>query len=106
VATATLLAKPLRQGMVSNAVLAKVRRRRLYPTVVIQTMQRVVHRLFLGRKLNSTETVSSTGMPLPLKIAQKLPWLQVIPAYLVAIGPRPEHAPDFARRTPQKIARS
>jgi 2-polyprenyl-6-methoxyphenol hydroxylase-like FAD-dependent oxidoreductase len=106
VATATLLAKPLRQGTVSNAVLAKVRRRRLFPTVVIQTMQRVVHRLFLGRKLNSTETVSSTGTPFPLKVAQKLPWLQAIPAYVIAIGPRPEHAPGFARRTPQKIARS
>ncbi|WP_434439891.1 FAD-dependent oxidoreductase [Lentzea sp. E54] len=106
VAAATLLAKPLREGRVTSATLAKVRERRLFPTVVIQTVQRVIHRLFLGRKLNSTETVSSTGVPLPLRIARKLPALQVIPAYLVAIGPRPEHAPEFARRKPQTIARS
>ncbi|WP_439661168.1 FAD-dependent oxidoreductase [Lentzea sp. HUAS TT2] len=106
VATATLLAKPLREGRVTGAALAKVRRRRLFPTLVIQTMQRVVHRLFLGRKLNSTATVSSTGTPFMLKVAQRLPFLQAVPAYMVAIGPRPEHAPDFARRAPQTIARS
>lgn len=106
VAAATLLAKPLREGRVTSATLAKVRGRRLFPTVVIQTVQRVIHRLFLGRKLSSTATVSRAGVPLPLKIAQKLPFLQVIPAYVVAIGPRPEHAPDFARREPQTIVRS
>ncbi|MCP2247059.1 FAD-dependent oxidoreductase [Lentzea aerocolonigenes] len=106
VAAARLLAKPLRQGTVSPAALAKVRRRRLFPTVVIQTLQRVIHRLFLGRKLNSTETVSNPGMPLPLRLAQRFPVLQVVPAYVIAIGPRPEHAPEFARRAPQTIARS
>ena len=106
VATAALLAKPLRQGTVTGATLAKVRGRRLFPTVVIQTMQRVIHRLFLGRKLNSTETVSSTGTPFMLKVAQRFPFLQAVPAYMIAIGPRPEHAPEFARREPQTIARS
>ncbi|SDN99425.1 FAD-dependent oxidoreductase [Lentzea jiangxiensis] len=106
VAAATLLAKPLREGGVTSATLAKVRGRRLFPTLVIQTVQRVIHRLFLGRKLNSTETVSRTGVPLPLRIAQKLPFLQAVPAYVVAIGPRPEHAPEFARRAPQVITRS
>jgi 2-polyprenyl-6-methoxyphenol hydroxylase-like FAD-dependent oxidoreductase len=106
VAAAALLAKPLRQGTVRGATLAKVRNRRLLPTVVVQTMQRLVHRLFLGRKLNSTETVSSTGTPFMLKVAQRLTFLQAVPAYLVAVGPRPEHAPDFARRAPQTIVRS
>ena len=64
------------------------------------------HRLFLGRKLNSTETVSSTGTPFMLKMAQRFPFLQAVPAYVIAIGPRPEHAPEFARRKPQTIARS
>jgi 2-polyprenyl-6-methoxyphenol hydroxylase-like FAD-dependent oxidoreductase len=106
VAAAALLAKPLRQGTVSSAVLAKVRRRRLLPTLVIQTVQRVIHRMFLGRNLNSTETVSATGMPFLLKIVQRLPFLQAVPAYVIAIGPRPEHAPEFARRKPHTIARS
>ncbi len=73
---------------------------------MIQTMQRVIHRLFLGRKLNSTETVSSTGTPFMLRVAQRFPFLQAVPAYMIAIGPRPEHAPEFARREPQTIARS
>ncbi|KOV81089.1 FAD-dependent oxidoreductase [Nocardia sp. NRRL S-836] len=106
VAAARLLAKPLRQGTVTGATLAKVRNRRLFPTVVIQTVQRAIHRLFLGRKLNSTETVSSTGTPFLLKVAQRFPFLQAVPAYVIAIGPRPEHAPGFARRAPQAITRS
>ncbi|MET8760513.1 FAD-dependent oxidoreductase [Lentzea sp. NPDC004782] len=106
VAAARLLAKPLRQGLVTSAALAKVRRRRLFPTVVIQTLQRIIHRVFLGRKLGSTETVSTTGMPFMLRLVQKLPFLQVVPAYVIAIGPRPEHAPEFARREPQTIVRS
>jgi 2-polyprenyl-6-methoxyphenol hydroxylase-like FAD-dependent oxidoreductase len=106
VATARLLAKPLRQGMVTSAALAKVRRRRLFPTVVIQTGQRIIHRLFLGRKLGSTETVSATGTPFMLKVVQRFPFMQAVPAYVIAIGPRPEHAPEFARRQPQTIPRS
>lgn len=78
VAAATVLARPLRDGRVTTATLAKVRGRRLFPTVVIQTMQRVIHRLFLGRKLNSTATVSSTGTPFMLRVAQKLPFLQAV----------------------------
>jgi hypothetical protein len=31
-------------------------------------------------------------------LIRRLPWLSVIPAYLVGVGVRPEHAPDFARR--------
>jgi 2-polyprenyl-6-methoxyphenol hydroxylase-like FAD-dependent oxidoreductase len=106
VAAARLLAKPLRQGVVTSAALAKVRRRRLFPTVVIQTLQRIIHRVFLGRKLGSTETVSNTGTPFMLRLVQKLPFLQVVPAYVIAIGPLPEHAPQFARRKPQTIVRS
>jgi hypothetical protein len=36
----------------------------------------------------------------------RFPWLQGVPAYLVAIGLRPEHAPEFARRAPERIERS
>ncbi|MGW4208653.1 FAD-dependent oxidoreductase [Lentzea sp. NPDC004789] len=106
VAAARLLAKPLRQGAVTSAALAKVRRRRLFPTVVIQTLQRIIHRVFLGRKLSSTETVSNAGTPFMLRLVRKLPFLQVVPAYVIAIGPLPEHAPRFARRSPQTIVRS
>jgi hypothetical protein len=36
--------------------------------------------------------------PLALRMMTRFPKLGLIPAYLVAIGFRPEHAPDFARR--------
>ncbi|MGI5505238.1 FAD-dependent oxidoreductase [Lentzea sp. CA-135723] len=106
VAAATLLAKPLRDGTVSGAKLAKVRRRRWFPTVVIQTVQRVIQGAFLKRVVDGDATISSDRLPAPLRLAQRFPRLQAIPAYVVAIGPRPEHAPDFARRAPQTIVRS
>ena len=37
-------------------------------------------------------------LPLPLRLVRRFPVLQGIPARLVAIGPLPEHAPDWARR--------
>lgn len=39
-----------------------------------------------------------TGLPLPLRLLQRFPALQGIPARLVGIGPLPEHAPSWARR--------
>jgi hypothetical protein len=33
-----------------------------------------------------------------LALARRVPQLSVLPAYLVGVGLRPEHAPDFARR--------
>ncbi|MET9225118.1 FAD-dependent oxidoreductase [Lentzea sp. NPDC003310] len=106
VATARLLAKPLREGTVNGAGLAKVRRRRWFPTVLIQTMQRVIQGRFLKRVVEGDAAVASSGVPAPLRLLQRFPRLQAIPAYMVAIGPRPEHAPDFARRAPQTIVRS
>jgi hypothetical protein len=31
-------------------------------------------------------------------LLEKLPWLAAIPARVIGVGIRPEHAPDFARR--------
>jgi 2-polyprenyl-6-methoxyphenol hydroxylase-like FAD-dependent oxidoreductase len=95
VATATLLAEPLRRGRVRPADLAKVRRRRWFPVLVTQGLQRMVHRVLIAPALSG----ELTGFPkMPLMLAQKVPALRTVPAYIVAIGPRPEHAPDFARR--------
>ncbi|SDG36420.1 2-polyprenyl-6-methoxyphenol hydroxylase [Lentzea fradiae] len=105
VAAARLLARPLREGTLTGAGLARVRRRRWFPTVVIQTMQRVVQDRFL-RRVVTGDGAPVSGVPAPLRIVRRFPWLQTVPAYLVAIGPLPEHAPDFARRAPQTIVRS
>jgi 2-polyprenyl-6-methoxyphenol hydroxylase-like FAD-dependent oxidoreductase len=97
VAAATLLAEPLRRGTVGPADLAAVRARRLLPTVAVQTLQRAVHRGFVGPLVEGRRP----GPPKPvLALVQRLPQLSAVPAYLIGVGLRPEHAPAFARRTP------
>ncbi|HEV8557785.1 MAG TPA: FAD-dependent oxidoreductase [Actinophytocola sp.] len=95
VATATLLAEPLRQHRVGAADLARIRRRRWFPTVVTQTLQRVIQRVLVGPVLRGEITSFPKA---PIFLTRHIPALRAIPAYIVAIGPRPEHAPDFARR--------
>lgn len=94
VAAATLLAGPLRRGSATQTNLARVRRRRL-PTLAVQALQRLMHRTFAvpvveGRRM---------GPPTPaLTLMRRVPQASFIPAYLIGIGLRPEHAPEFARR--------
>jgi 2-polyprenyl-6-methoxyphenol hydroxylase-like FAD-dependent oxidoreductase len=95
VVTATLLAEPLRQHRVTGTDLARIRRRRWFPTVVTQTMQRVIQRLLIGPVLRGEITSFPKA---PIFLTRRIPALRAVPAYIVAIGPRPEHAPDFARR--------
>jgi 2-polyprenyl-6-methoxyphenol hydroxylase-like FAD-dependent oxidoreductase len=100
VATARLLAGPLRTGQVSQDQLRRVQLRRWWPTLIIQGAQRLAHRFVLGRALGEEPADRPAGRRLPLfvRLLQRFPMLGTIPAYLVAIGPLPEHAPDWARR--------
>ncbi|MBE3001300.1 FAD-dependent oxidoreductase [Nocardiopsis sp. HNM0947] len=98
VAAATLLAAPLRRGSPSPEQLARVRRRRLPPTVVVQALQRLIHRNVVTPILEGRRA----GPPKPIIAAlRRFPGLTRFPAYLIGIGLRPEHAPAFARRAPQ-----
>jgi 2-polyprenyl-6-methoxyphenol hydroxylase-like FAD-dependent oxidoreductase len=98
VAAATLLAGPLRRGAVRPEELAAVRRRRVLPTVLVQALQRVMHRglvapIVEGRRI---------GPPAPLlALLRRVPQASLVPAVLIGIGLRPEHAPEFARRRPR-----
>lgn len=94
VAAATLLAEPLRRQRVTAADLAAVRRRRLAPTVVTQSVQRLLHRI-LRSILRGANVTPPDAL---LTVIQRLPWLTGLPAYFVGVGVRPEHAPGFARR--------
>ena len=101
VAAAARLAEPLRSGKVTPEVLASVRQRRWRPTVIMQFAQRVLHRAlfvpaFSGKRAGPPKIV--------LFAARYIPGFTALPARLIAFGPRPEHAPDFARR-PQSEAR-
>ncbi len=100
VAAARLLAAPLRDHRVTASDLAAVQRRRQFPTAVTQTFQRFLHVLML-HAMNSGRT------PKPgksLRILTLCPQLSAIPAYLMGVGVRPEHAPQFARRAPEQVS--
>ncbi|GAA2526640.1 FAD-dependent oxidoreductase [Pilimelia columellifera subsp. columellifera] len=95
VAAATLLAGPLKAGKLTPAVLASVRARRLLPTVAAQRLQRLLHRVLVTPILDGRRA----GPPRPvLSALRRVPALSVVPAYLIGVGLRPEHAPSFARR--------
>ncbi|WP_433876302.1 FAD-dependent oxidoreductase [Sinomonas atrocyanea] len=85
-------------GPVPEKVLAEVQARRLPPTRLVQAFQRLAHRGVVSRALKGTLATSATRVPLPLRLLARFPLLQRVPARLIAIGPRPEHAPSWARR--------
>ena len=100
VAAARMLAPLLRAGSApgrdEQRALARVQRRRMPPTVLIQGMQRILHaRLIMpaikGKELRPPELV--------IRIVRRLPWLSALPALAVGVGPRPERGPGWARRT-------
>jgi 2-polyprenyl-6-methoxyphenol hydroxylase-like FAD-dependent oxidoreductase len=99
VAAATLLAEPLRSGALSPTDLGAVRARRILTTVLVQALQRLLHR---GLVMPIVEGVR-VGPPAPLlALIQRVPQLSFVPAYLIGVGLRPEHAPDFARRSAEE----
>ncbi len=95
VGAAVLLAEPLRRGVLADRDLAAVRRRRLPPVAATQAVQRFLHRNLMAPILDG----GKSAPPAPLMAAlRRLPGLAVIPAHVIGVGVRPEHAPPFARR--------
>ena len=95
VGAATLLAEPLLRRPISEADLAGVRRRRLPAAAVIQALQRMLHRRLMAPILRGETADPPAAM---VGLLRRLPWLAAVPAYVVGVGVRPEHAPAFARR--------
>jgi 2-polyprenyl-6-methoxyphenol hydroxylase-like FAD-dependent oxidoreductase len=102
VAAARLLAAPLRDHRVTAKDLAAVQRRREFPTAVIQTLQRFLHAM-MARAIDSGKTPAPNKL---MRVLARFPQLSAIPAYLMGVGVRPEHAPEFARRAPQPVSTS
>ena len=104
VATARVLGPVLRAGSpVTLTHLRAVQRRRAWPAALIQAGQRAAHAGLAGPRAASADPPPSaqrvsTDLPLPLRVLTRFPVLQGVPARAIAIGPRPEHAPDWARR--------
>ncbi|MDT5330221.1 MAG: hypothetical protein QOF31_1518 [Mycobacterium sp.] len=95
VAAGRALAGPLRRGSVSTRQLARVQARRWLPAVLVQSVQRVIHSRVIAVAVPAGQPAKP---PLLVRIANKVPALRTVAGYAVAIGPLPEHAPEFARR--------
>jgi 2-polyprenyl-6-methoxyphenol hydroxylase-like FAD-dependent oxidoreductase len=88
VAAANLLAQPLRDGRTTEADLAKVQARRLWPTELTQRVQLTVQNRVIGPVLDSKGRLSP---PYALRLLARLPFLRRIPARMIGLGVRPEH---------------
>jgi 2-polyprenyl-6-methoxyphenol hydroxylase-like FAD-dependent oxidoreductase len=88
-AAARLLAGPLRNGAVTPRLLGRVRRRRLLPTVVTQWVQRQIQTRVLRRILAGDRPIRT---PRVVRLLDRHPVLQGLPARAVGIGVLPEHA--------------
>ena len=88
VATANILAEPLRRRMVTTKMLKQVQVRRQFPTRVTQRLQIMLQNNIIGPALeNKGERPKA---PLLLRMMQ-WPLLRRIPGRLLALGVRPEH---------------
>jgi len=97
VAASNILAGPLAVRQVSEADLARVQKRREFPTRVTQGFQVLVQNRVLTRLLSGAPIKT----PLVLKLLQRHPFLRGLPARFLGIGVRPEHV-RTAPRWPEK----
>jgi 2-polyprenyl-6-methoxyphenol hydroxylase-like FAD-dependent oxidoreductase len=88
VATANILAVPLREGRVTDADLAAVQKRRLFPARATQAAQVLVQDRIIAPTLTSGGTLK---VPFIVRLMQWLPFLRRLPARVIAVGVRPEH---------------
>jgi 2-polyprenyl-6-methoxyphenol hydroxylase-like FAD-dependent oxidoreductase len=94
VATANLLAGPLAERRVTEAMLARVQQRREFPTRVIQTLQLGAHQAFA----RVFETSGELKAPWQLKLVSQLPGRPWALGYVIGVGVRPEHVNGLPRR--------
>jgi 2-polyprenyl-6-methoxyphenol hydroxylase-like FAD-dependent oxidoreductase len=87
VATANLLAEPLRERRVTEAFLARVQQRREFPTRMTQMLQVNAHKAFANVFRNS----GPMRAPWQLKAIAHVPGLQRVMGHVVGVGFRPEH---------------
>ena len=93
VAAANILAQPLKDGRVTEALLEAVQQRRTMPMRVIQWLQIQIQNNVLSPVLGAQERPKP---PFAAKFFNWFPVLRRIPARLIGLGVRPEHI-----RTPE-----
>jgi len=87
IAAANILAVPLREGRATDADLAAVQARRLFPARATQAAQVFVQNRIIAPALAS----AALRVPFALRLMQWLPFLRRVPARIIAMGVRPEH---------------
>ena len=95
VATANILAEPLRQGAVGDDLLQQVQGRREFPTRVTQRIQILMQERVIRNVLASGGAMKP---PLFVKLLRWFPMLRRVPARILGLGVRPEHI-----RTPERL---
>jgi 2-polyprenyl-6-methoxyphenol hydroxylase-like FAD-dependent oxidoreductase len=88
VAAANILAAPLAEGRVTDALLDAVQRRRTMPMRVIQWLQVRIQNNVLSGVLKSE---ARPKPPFAAKLLNWFPLLQRLPARIIGLGVRPEH---------------
>ncbi len=89
VAAANILAAPLATGASVDHLLGKVQRRRMPPTRIVQAMQRTAQNRLIAAVILKGAPI--TRAPWIVRLMQRFPVLQRIPAYMIGIGFRAEH---------------
>jgi 2-polyprenyl-6-methoxyphenol hydroxylase-like FAD-dependent oxidoreductase len=87
VAAANILAGPLREGTVSTANLAKIQRRRAFPTLVTQRLQEALRKQ-VGRDVGTSGTARP---PWPVRLLERTRLPCRIRTRFIGVGIRPEH---------------
>lgn len=99
VAAARHLAGPLREGRLRRRHVAAIQRRRWLTTVLIQGVQRTVHANAVEPALRGDINLTDRAkLPLPVRLLTRLPWLRMIPAYVLAYGAMRERPPKMSLR--------
>jgi 2-polyprenyl-6-methoxyphenol hydroxylase-like FAD-dependent oxidoreductase len=95
VAAASIRAEPLRRGRLRTRDLAKVQRRRKFPTFLVQRLQWLIHQAVVKPVLEYRRDGPPRAM---IELMQRIPQASAIPAYVIGVGVRSERTPEFARR--------
>jgi 2-polyprenyl-6-methoxyphenol hydroxylase-like FAD-dependent oxidoreductase len=94
VATANILAGPLRNGRVKDSHLAAVQRRREWPTRMTQGLQVFIQDRVIRRALGNT---GPAAPPLLMRGFAAIPLLRRVAARIIGLGFRSEHVADAIR---------
>jgi 2-polyprenyl-6-methoxyphenol hydroxylase-like FAD-dependent oxidoreductase len=95
VAAANILAGPLREGAVGVKDLAKIQRRRAFPTRLTQRVQAQIQKRLMGRGLLNA---GPTRLPWSLRLLERTTLPRRLRTRFISIGIRPEHVktPDVS----------